>query len=151
MLQLVVHGLTAWSFHNISAIRSSFPSATLLTDSIDRIAMVAVALLAAFISHGNLRAQTSCTPGFLARLRGTISYNEGSCRAAPARQRFWMQDFSSSAYWDKVYAEDPTAQSTEWHLDGEALIEPLEKLLGPPTDDRAILNVGCGTSSLWSR
>lgn len=61
-------------------------------------------------------------------------------------------DFSSSSYWNKLYTEESaTAQPTEWHLNAEALNEPLERLLGSPTDDVAILNVGCGTSMLWAR
>lgn len=68
-----------------------------------------------------------------------------------------MQDFSSSAYWNKFYSggDDVSAKEavTEWHVNGEALIAPLERLLGSPSasEELAILNVGCGTSTLWAR
>lgn len=83
-------------------------------------------------------------------------------RPLPCAGRLCMQDFSSSAYWNNLYLRggdgsgDIAQQITaEWHLDGDALISPLERLLGSPaetpSEDVAILNVGCGTSTLWAR
>lgn len=62
-----------------------------------------------------------------------------------------MQDYSSSAYWNKLYTEEPPARMTEWHVDGATFVVQLERVLGPPSETAAILNVGCGTSDLWSR
>lgn len=68
-----------------------------------------------------------------------------------------MQDFSSPAYWNELYGgEYDSAQEAgraEWHVGAEALIAPLERFLGPPKprEELAILNVGCGTSTLWER
>lgn len=61
-------------------------------------------------------------------------------------------DFSSPLYWNELYAKSAGAmQPTEWHLDADALNQPLERFLGPATEDVSILNVGCGTSLMWAR
>lgn len=57
-------------------------------------------------------------------------------------------------YWNHLYDDEGSAASeeavTEWHVDGQAMLAPLERLL--PTDkELSILNVGCGTSMLWAR
>lgn len=78
-----------------------------------------------------------------------------------------MQDFSSSAYWNKVYSsgEDDSGQQavSEWHVEGDVFVEEVERLLpagGPSSatmhtaagrEEVAVLNVGCGTSTLWER
>lgn len=69
-----------------------------------------------------------------------------------------MQDFSSAGYWDDVYSsgKDGSGQDAvvEWHVEGEVLANVVEDLLGAPSaagHDASILNVGCGTSSLWER
>lgn len=77
-----------------------------------------------------------------------------------------MQDFSSSVYWNKVYSsgEDDSGQQavSEWHVEGDVFVEEVERLLsagGPSAtaaagmhrEEVAVLNVGCGTSTLWER
>lgn len=71
-----------------------------------------------------------------------------------------MQDFSSSLYWDKLYTGEDSSTNeavvSEWHVEGDALVAPLVRLLGEPSEqgkgeELAILNVGCGTSTLWAR
>ncbi|CAN0489990.1 unnamed protein product [Ectocarpus sp. 12 AP-2014] len=78
--------------------------------------------------------------------------------------RISMQDFSSSAYWNEVYSsgEDDSGQQavSEWHVEGDVFVEEVERLLpagGPSAtmhtatgrEEVAVLNVGCGTSTLW--
>lgn len=72
--------------------------------------------------------------------------------------RLCMNDFSSAGYWNQVYSsgKDGSGQDavTEWHVEGEVLATAVEDLLGAPSatgHDAPILNVGCGTSSLWER
>ncbi|CAM9790646.1 unnamed protein product [Ectocarpus fasciculatus] len=75
--------------------------------------------------------------------------------------RISMQDFSSTAYWNKVYSsgQDDSGQQavSEWHVEGDVFVEEVERLLpagGPSAtaagrEGVAVLNVGCGTSALW--
>lgn len=74
-----------------------------------------------------------------------------------------MQNFSSTAYWNKVYSsgQDDSGQQAvlEWHVEGDVFVEEVERLLpagGPSAtaagrEGVAVLNVGCGTSALWER
>lgn len=77
-----------------------------------------------------------------------------------------MEDFSSSAYWDKVYTSGEDGRSAlgtlgqgavaEWHVEGEVMVEAVGRLLGDASgagvgEELAILNVGCGTSTMWER
>lgn len=102
------------------------------------------------------------TAAAAAHRSSSSSWARRSTRAAMRRPRLYMQDFSSSLYWDKLYARGESSSSaaqeeavSEWHVSGEALIAPLERLLGDPSasesEELAILNVGCGTSTLWAR
>lgn len=95
-------------------------------------------------------------------INSSSSWARRRTRAVPHRPRLYMQDFSSSLYWDKLYAGGERSSSvaqeeaiSEWHVCGDALIAPLERLLGEPSasesEELAILNVGCGTSTLWAR
>lgn len=97
-----------------------------------------------------------------ARRSSSSSWARQRSRAVARRPRLYMQDFSSSLYWNKLYAGGDTRSSaaqeeavSEWHVNGEALIAPLERLLGEPSasesEELSILNVGCGTSTLWAR
>jgi len=72
------------------------------------------------------------------------------------KEQLCMQDFSSSAYWNRVYAsgEDDGGQEAvaEWHVDGEVVVQAVERLFGSPTSEEfAVLNVGCGQSALSER
>ena len=69
-----------------------------------------------------------------------------------------MHDFSSSAYWNAVYAsgEDESGQKAvaEWHVDGDVVVQAVERLVGIPPSRReepAVLNIGCGKSTLSER
>lgn len=69
-----------------------------------------------------------------------------------------MQDFSSSAYWNKVYISgvDDSGQEAvaEWHVPGEVMANAVKRLVGDPAADgqeKALLNIGCGQSTLWER
>lgn len=73
-----------------------------------------------------------------------------------------MQDFSSSAYWNEVYTSSEEGCSAlgqeavaEWHVEGEVMVEAVGKLLDVSDaggrEELAVLNVGCGTSTLWER
>ena len=96
-----------------------------------------------------------------ARHGSSSSWARRRSRAVPRRARLHMQDFSSPLYWNKLYGGGDSSSVvqeeavSEWHVDGEALIAPLERLLGEPSasesEELAILNVGCGTSTLWAR
>lgn len=87
-----------------------------------------------------------------------------SQRPRPVGGGLFMEDFSSSTYWDKVYTsgEDGSALGqeavSEWHVGGEVMVEAVDRLLGGASGARddggeelTILNVGCGTSTLWER
>lgn len=99
------------------------------------------------------RSSSSGSFGWARRRRG--------CAHPRCRPRLLhMQDFSSSLYWDKLYTGEDSSTNeavvSEWHVEGDALVAPLVRLLGEPSEqgkgeELAILNVGCGTSTLWAR
>lgn len=69
-----------------------------------------------------------------------------------------MQDFSSSAYWNKVYTfgvDDSGEEAVaEWHVEGEVMANAVKSLVGDPAaggDEHTLLNIGCGKSTLWER
>lgn len=69
-----------------------------------------------------------------------------------------MQDFASSAYWNKVYAtgQDDSGQEAveEWHVEGEVMANAVKRLAGDPpvqSEEPKLLNLGCGKSTLWER
>lgn len=69
-----------------------------------------------------------------------------------------MQDFSSSAYWNKVYTSgvDDSGEEavTEWHVEGGVMANAVDRLVGDPasgTEEPTLLNIGCGKSTLWER
>lgn len=79
-------------------------------------------------------------------------------RPHPVTGRLCMQDFSSSAYWNKVYSSgvDDSGQEAvaEWHVEGEVMAKAVERLVGDPADgseELTLLNIGCGRSTLWER
>lgn len=79
-------------------------------------------------------------------------------RPHPVMGRLYMQDFSSSAYWNKVYASgiDDSGQEAvaEWHVEGEVMADAVKRLVGDPAAggvELALLNIGCGKSTLWER
>ena len=77
----------------------------------------------------------------------------------PVTGRLHMQDFSSSAYWDKVYTcgidDSGEAAVEEWHVGGEVMANAVKGLVGDPAAGReeelTLLNIGCGKSTLWER
>lgn len=69
-----------------------------------------------------------------------------------------MQDFSSSAYWNKVYTSglDESGQEAvaEWHVEGDVMAKAVKRFVGDPTaggEELTLLNIGCGKSTLWER
>lgn len=76
----------------------------------------------------------------------------------PATERLYMENFSSSAYWNKVYTSgiDDSGQEAvvEWHVEGEVMANAVERLVGDPAsggEELTLLNIGCGKSTLWER
>lgn len=112
------------------------------------------------VHHGNGRhdsaTSTVVVHPWVLGSRRVSSGRQRPHRRSPRRLGLYMQDFSSSAYWNKLYTgEDDAAEEavTEWHVTADALIAPLDRLLGYPADDKEleIMNIGCGTSTLWAR
>lgn len=116
--------------------------------------LVGISLGAAFLAH----APVSERSGWTCTRFPCPSRSSRRQRPRPVTELLRMQDFSSSAYWNRVYAsgKDGGGQEAvrEWHVDGEVVVQTVERLVGSPSstsEERAVLNVGCGQSTLSER
>lgn len=112
--------------------------------------MVPTKLFIASSANGVWPSVMPCLNDFRPGMKTKIHLKRELCRRDSIRHMY-MQDFSSPSYWNALYSEDSTEQPTEWHLAGEAFISHFERVLGSPDGHKALLNVGCGTSDIWSR
>lgn len=113
--------------------------------------MVPTKLFIASSANGVWPSVMPCLNDFLPGLKTKISLKREPCCRKDSIRHVCMQDFSSPSYWNALYSEDSTERSTEWHLEGEDFISYFEGVLGSSDDHKALLNVGCGTSAIWSR